>query len=291
MRTLLTLVTAALLAAAAPAAAAALPLQSTVDIPVNRFSIGLIDAPGQPYIVETPKPGDTITRQVRVTNNAGSAQDISVYAGPANMDDGKFNVENAGEVNALTAWTSVDKPNVHLNDGQFANVTVTIKVPSTAPSATLYGSIWAAIGNSRVGVRMDVKVGGTNGPAANFLITDLIPQRQSDGTAVVAAAVTNTGNHSVDMTGRLYLTDGPGGQWLEAVSAQPTTLAAGARETVLFVIPNSASLPNGSWKADARLKNGYFANQYTKNITFPNAESPATGSLGSLGSGSLGFGS
>ncbi|NMM87217.1 hypothetical protein B2J88_23135 [Rhodococcus sp. SRB_17] len=287
MRTLLTLVTAALLAVGAPAAAVALPLQPTAGI-ANTFSIGLIDAPGQPYIVATPNPGDTVTRQVRVTNNTGAAQDISVYAGPATMDNGKFNVENAGETNALSTWTSVDKPTVSLGNGAAKDVTVTIKVPSTAPSATLYGSIWAAIGNSRVGVRMDVTVGGTNGPAADFLVTDLIPQRQSDGTAVVVASVTNTGNHSVDMTGTLHLTGGPGGQWLDAVPAQPTTLAAGARGTVVFVIPNSATLPNGPWTADTRLKNGYFTHELKKPITFPNAASPATGSLGSLGSGSLG---
>lgn len=287
MRTLLTLATAVLLAVGAPAAAMAAPVQATAGVPGSGVGIGLLG--GGDQISQAVQPGGKIARTVRVSNNTGKARDISVYAGPARMVDGTHQIENRGAANALTTWTSVDKPVVFLEIGGSADVVVTIQVPTYAPATELLGVIWAEVDGSRSGVRMDVTVGGDNGPAADFAITDLAPSRQEDGTAVVAASVTNTGNHPVEMTGTLRLTQGPDGKWLNPVLAHPMTLGAGESSTVLFVIADSASLPNGPWQANASLRNGYFIHDTDKSITFPNKptvapEPPAAGSLGSLGS-------
>lgn len=292
MRTLLTLVTAALLAVGAPAAAVALPLQPTAGLPGSGLGVRLIDPPGNQIDV-TLEPGDTFTGRVRITNDIGVARDISVYAGSASMVNGGFDADPLGETNALTAWTSVDTPTVHLNNGQSTEVAVTIKVPANAPSAALQAILWARVDSTMLGVRMDVKVGGSNGPAADFSVTDLTPQRRPDGTAVVAASVTNIGTRTIDLTGTLRLTAVSGVQRIDAVPEHPTTLAAGATGTVLFVVPDSVSLSNGPWLANARLKNGYFTHEKEKTVTFPdkspdNPSPPSSGSLGSLGFGSLG---
>lgn len=287
--------TAALLAVGGAAAVSVAPAAPVVTaaVPGSGIGIELLDASGQADIIEHPVPGDVITRHVRVHNKTGAARAVSVYAGPASIVNETFAVEPAGETNALTSWTAVDNPTVQLDNWQFADVAVTITVPRDAPATRLYGAIWAALDGSRTGVRMDVTVGGDNGPAADFTLADLVPERRSDGIAAVRATVTNTGGRSIDITGTLRLTDGPGAIFVNAVSAQPTSLGAGATGTVLFVVPDSASLPEGPWTAKARLKNGYFTHELREQITFPEKPSDGgdnpTSSLGSLGStGSLG---
>lgn len=299
MRSLITLAAAALLAVVGPAVVSAAPVTPTVGVPM--IGIGVSDAPGQVYIMEDSAPGTVITRHVRVSNTTGTTRDVSVYAASASLVDGSFTIDQAGETNALTSWTTVDKSTLRLNDGEDADVTVRIAVPSDAPSTTLHGMIWAAVDGTRVGVRMYVTVDGNNGPAADFTVTGLTPQRQSDGTATVLATVTNTGGRAIDLTGTLRLTNGPGGKSVSAVLAQPTTLAAGTTGTVLFVIPDSTSLPAGPWTAKARIRNGYFSHDLSEQVTFPekpsgcdNTSTSSLGSLGSLGSlssGSLGSGS
>lgn len=293
MGRLIAIVTAVLLAVAVPGTAAAAPVAPTAGLPGTGIGIGLTDAPGQAHIIEALEPGAEITRHVRVSNNTGVARTVSVYAGPASIVNGTFTVEAAGETNALTSWTTVDKPTLQLANGEDQAVTVTISVPPDAPSVQLYGAIWAAVDASRTGVRMDVTVGGDNGPAADFTVTELVPERRPDGTATVLATVTNTGGHPIDITGTLRLTDGPGAMFVDVVPAQPTRLAAGATGTVSFVVPDSASLPAGPWTGKARLANGYFTHELSERITFPETPSGgddnSTSSLGSLGSiGSLG---
>jgi len=294
MRSLFVLATAALLSVGGSAAVSAAPVvQASAGVPGSGIGIGLIAPPGQPWIVETPEPGDVITRHVRVYNNTGAAQAVSVYAGPASIENRVFTEEAVGETNALTSWTTVDHPTLQLSDGEDAEVKVTITVPPDAPSAQLYGVLYAAVDGSRPGVRMYVTVGGDNGPAADFTVTDLVPQRQSNGIATVSATVTNNGGRAIDLTGTLQLTDGPYGRFTDAVLAKPTTLAAHATGSVLFIIPGSSSLPAGPWTARTRLRNGYFAHDLNKQITFPEKPSGGGGSTSSVGSlGSLGsFGS
>ncbi|QCQ93133.1 hypothetical protein [Rhodococcus sp. SGAir0479] len=276
------------MASTAPAAPTA-----TAGIANSGIGIELTDAPGQADIVENPAPGTSITRHVRVHNKTGAAQSVSVYAGPASIVNETFSVEPAGETNALTSWTTIDKPTVRLDNWQFEDVAVVITVPPDAPSATLYGAIWAAIGGSRSGVRMDVTVGGDNGPAADFVITGIVPERRSEESVAVLATVANTGGRPIDIAGTLRLSDGPGAMFVNAVPAQPTRLAAGTTGTVLFVVPDSALLPDGPWTAKVRLKNGYFTHEFREAITFPDKPSGGgdnpTSSLGSLGStGSFG---
>lgn len=293
MGRLIAIVTAALLAVAVPGTVAAAPVSPTAGLPGTGIGIGLTDAPGQAHIIEDLAPGVEVTRHVRVSNNTGVPRTVAVYAGPASIVNGTFTVEGAGETNALTSWITVDQPTLQLADGEDRAVAVTITVPPDAPSAQLYGAIWAAVDASRTGVRMDVTVGGNNGPAADFTVTELVPQRRADGTATVLATVTNAGGHPIDITGTLRLIDGPGAMFVDVVPAQPTRLAAGTTGTVLFVVPDSAALPAGPWTGKVRLGNGYFTHGLSARITFPETPSGgddnSTSSLGSLGSiGSLG---
>lgn len=290
MRRLTVLATAALLSvggAATVSAAPAVPVV-TAGVPGSGIGIGLIDAPGQPYIVETLQPGAAITRYVRVSNNTGASRTVSVFATPAYMDSGVFTDDGAETTNALTSWMTIDRPALQLRDGEDKDVAVTITVPPDAPSGPVYASLSAVVEGASAGVRMYVTVGGDNGPSADFAVTDLVPQRRADGIATVLATVTNTGGRPIDLTGALRLTDGPDGRFTGTVSAQPATLAANATGTVLFVVPDSASLAAGPWTARTRLRNGYFTHDLNRQVTFPDVPSSGGGSTSSLGSlGSL----
>lgn len=291
MRRLTVLATAALLFAGGGATVSAAPAVPaiTAGVPGSGIGIGLIDAPRQDYIVETLEPGDVITRKVRVYNNTGALRTVSVFPTPAFMDDVVFTDDGAGTTNALTSWMTIDRPTLQLRDGEDAQVAVTITVPSDAPSGPVYASLSAGVEGASAGVRMYVTVGGDNGPSADFTVTDLVPQRRSDGIATVLATVTNTGGRAIELTGTLRLTDGPDGRFTDTLSAQPTTLAPHATGTVLFVVPGSASLSAGPWTARTRLRNGYFTHDLNSQVTFPDALSGGGGSTSSLGSlGSFG---
>lgn len=287
MRSLIAIAAVTLVSAVGPAALPDVGVAHAAGVPGSGIGIGAIDDPGQPYIVVTVEPGDVITRTVRVQNNTGAGRAVSVYAGPAFVDNGVFTDEVAGTANALTSWTTVDKPLVQLADGQGTDVAVTITVPRDAPSAQLFGAVWADVDGSRSGVRMYVTVAGDNGPAADFTIDDLVAQRASDGVVTVLARVTVVGGRPIDLTGSLRLTDGVDGGFTGVVPARPTTLAAHAGGSVPFVLPGSASLPPGTWTARMRLRNGYFTHDLSRPFTVPDAPSTggggSTSSLGSLG--------
>lgn len=260
----------------APPGAGSLTI-SLLDIPADRAD----DPRAQSYIVDNIPPGGSITRRVQVTNNTGAPGVFDVYTGPAAIEDGAFVPKPRGENSPLTGWVGLSAAELALDDGQSAEVTVTIDVPADAPEVEQYGAVWASTrpadtGDgqqlaqvSRVGVRLYVSVGEGNGPPSDFSILELTTRRHDDGTAAVVAHVENTGGRAVDVSGTLALTDGPGGLSAQAVSASTVTIAPGGQEEVEFVIPSSQAFPAGPWQATAELESGWATHSVSDSVTFP----------------------
>ncbi len=268
--------------------AGALPSDAS---PTGSISIALLDIPAdraddpraQSYIVDNIPPGQSIKRRVSVTNHTGAPAKLDVYTGPAVLENGAFTPKPRGESSPLTEWVTLSTDEVDLENGESAEVLVTISVPEDAPEIEQYGLIWLSTKDpevapgeqvrqvARVGVRMYVSVGEGNGPPSDFGIDSLVPQRDEDGNAVVAAQVTNIGGRAVDISGVLDLGKGPGGLTATAVSAQTLTIGPGDSGQVVFAIPDSASFPAGPWSATARLSSGWIEHSMRAELTFPDA--------------------
>lgn len=250
---------------------------SLMDVPADRAD----DPRAQTYIVDNIPPGESITRRVQVTNNTGAPTVLDIYAGPAAIEDGAFLPSPRGATNPLSTWVDLSTSEVALDDGQSAEVTVTIAVPADAPEVEQYGAVWASTRPvdtddeqqisqvSRVGVRLYVSVGEGNGPPSDFEILDLNTQRDEAGTASVVTRVKNTGGRAVDVAGTLTLGDGPGGLTAQAVSGSTVSIAPGGEADVEFVIPSSESFPAGPWQATADLTSGWTKHSVSERITFP----------------------
>ncbi len=127
---------------------------------------------------------------------------------------------------------------------------VTVNIPADAPTGDRYATVWAqpavpggggVVSTSRVGVRMDVRVGPGAGTTADFTIDGLTAERDAAGQAVVVADVRNTGGWATEVGGELTLTDGPAGRTLGPLYADEVVVAAGAGAKVRF---RSRTAPN-----------------------------------------------
>ncbi len=288
LRSLLALLAAVLVAVGIPASAIAEPDAPAAGAADGSIGIRLVDAPVElkddpralRYIIDNLPPGTTITRHVMVSNNTGAPAKIDVYAGSARIADGAFVLEEPGQTNALTSWTTVDRPTLELDNGQQVEVAVTIAVPQDAPEVEQYAVIWAShktpstdgsgiTNESRVGVRVYLSVGPGNGPPADFTISGLTPRRGPDGTASVVASVTNTGGRAIDLFGTLGLSGGPGGLSAGPIDSEAATIAPGEDGEVVIAVPDSAALPAGPWTADVKLESGMIKHDMSASVTFP----------------------
>lgn len=253
-----------------------------LDIPVSTQD----DPRARSYIVDSVPPGTTIERRVHVQNATGTRQSVRVYGGAARIDEGSFVGEDGDAENELTSWMSVERPHVDLDDGEGADVLVTVEVPADAAEGERYAAIWAEVrapeeagssivSASRAGVRMYLSVGPGNGPPAGFEITSLTVQREASGRPQVVGSVTNTGGRAVDLSGSLSLTRGPGG-----LSAGPfdtdavTTIAPGGTGQVLVTM--APELPPGPWHAELEVTSGLLLQTATADFTFPDPGDSAT---------------
>jgi hypothetical protein len=248
-----------------------------VDIPAATQT----DPRARSYIVDNLPPGTTIERRIEVQNSTGETRSVSVYPGPASIEDGSFTGAERREQNDLSRWTSVDRPELELAAGASEQVLVTVAVPTDAPEGEQYAAVWAEIRStatadapivraSRAGIRMYVSVGPGNGPAADFTIDSLTADRTGDGVPSVTATVTNTGGRALDVSGELSLSGGPSG--LSAgpfTSGTSTTLAPGDTETL--VVPTGTDLPDGPWTARLELTSGLVVHEISAELTFPEA--------------------
>lgn len=218
----------ALLLAPAHASAVAMPPFSDDD-PGN-IGIQLLEAPidrrddprAHLYIVDHLKPGTTIERRVKVTNDTGERRQFELYPAAAEIEDGAFTFAAGRAVNELVEWTSVDPEKPVLDPYESLEATVTIAVPKDATEGERYAVLWAQnsvppdethnIGHThRVGVRIYLSVGPGGEPPSDFEITDLTAQRDDEGRPSIIAQVHNTGGRALDLRGELRLTDGPEG--------------------------------------------------------------------------------
>jgi hypothetical protein len=123
---------------------------------------------------------------------------------------------------------------------------------------------------NRVGLRIYLSVGAGGEPRTDFTIQSLTAERDAQRHPLVKATVKNTGGRALDLTGKLWLTEGP-----NKLNAGPfdvrvgTTLAIGDTEDVL--VPLQDALPAGPWHAKIELTSSTTVRTAEATITFPDA--------------------
>lgn len=268
----------ALLAPATTASAASRPTHPGLGIRLLEAPTSLANDPrARIFIIDHLAPGTTIERKIQVTNGTVSPLAISLYAAGSQIKGGAWSPYAGRTPNELSRWIGTNPTAVDLAPGQSTTAEVTIAVPRDASSGERYAVVWAqaTIPGSgpiqqvaRAGIRVYLSVGPGGAPPTNFTIDTLTAARTSDGSPVVLAQVHNTGGRAVDLSGKLRLTNGPGG-----LSAGPfpaklgTTLAPGQSEPVTVVLDKA--LPAGPWNARIMLQSDLVRRAAKATITFP----------------------
>jgi hypothetical protein len=245
------------------------------------------------YIVSRLAPETSIRRRVEIRNSTGSIADVAVYPAAAKFRHGAFAFASGHTKNELSGWTSVSRKALRLRPGTSAFETVTINVPKAASVGEHYAVVWAEVATTapagggvqlvnRVGVRMYVSIGPGGARPSNFRIGALSAERAASGAPLVVANVRNSGRRTLDVSGNMTLSKGPGG--LRAGPIQVTlgaALAPGDSETASVLLDKR--LPRGPWRATLRLTSGLVQREATATITFPRivgtAKPPASSPL------------
>lgn len=239
------------------------------------------DPRAQRSIVDHMKPGETFTRRFEVSNTTANRRTIQIYAAAADVQGGTFVHADGKTQNELSSWITLSQSSADLAAGGKAEPTVTVTVPRDATAGERYAVIWAELPPrtppgggvavvNRVGVRVYLSVGPGGEPATDFVIESLTATRDAERRPVVQATVRNTGGRALDLTGKLTLTDGPGGLRAGPFDAKVgTTLAIGASAPV--AVPLDPSLPDGPWKATIEMTSSTTTRTATATITFPSA--------------------
>lgn len=253
------------------------------------LGIRLLDAPANlakdprahSYVIDHLAPGAHIRRHVEVLNDTGAFAHVQLYVDAASVIHGEF-VPAAGRTpSELTQWTTVRPSVMDLQQGQRQIATVDLIVPRDATKGERYGVVYAELPGgktssgfsvaSRTGVRMYIDVGFGAAPPSDFTINTLTASRTPNGQPEVQAQVHNTGGRALDMSGQLWLRNGPGG-----LSAGPfpvqvgTTLGIGQSEPVAAVLDKA--LPAGPWRARIELRSDLVRHAAEGTITFPTAD-------------------
>ncbi|HEX8004613.1 MAG TPA: hypothetical protein VF519_18155 [Mycobacteriales bacterium] len=258
-------------------------------------TIRLLEAPtarekdprAQRSIVDHVKPGSSFSRKFEVGNTTSNRRTIQIYDAAADVQGGTFVHADGRTQNELTSWVTIDMSSADLAPGQKVVPVVTVTVPADASAGERYAVIWAELPPrtppnggvavvNRVGLRIYLSVGPGGEPPTDFSIESLTATRDKDHRPVVQATVRNTGGRALDLTGKLTLTDGPGGLRAGPYDANVgTTLAIGASAPV--AVPLDPSLPDGPWKATIEMTSSTTTRTATATITFPsgsNASNP-----------------
>ncbi|MFD9220492.1 peptidase [Streptomyces sp. NPDC060064] len=204
---------------------------------------------------------------------------IDLYAAAASINKRTFTFAAGRTQNELTEWTSADHPVLRLPPDRKETARVTIRVPPKASRGERYGVVWAEVASSgkgsvklinRVGIRIYLDIGPGGEPPSAFRIEKLTPERSREGQPRITAQVRNTGERALEMSGKLWLSEGPAGLRAGPYPAtRGTTLAPG--DTGLVSVALDDSLPNGPWKARLSLASGRVQETITANVTFPSA--------------------
>lgn len=268
------------------------PASNALAAGPGSIGIRLVDVPAdsrhplaRTYIVDRVAPGTSIRRRVEVINTTGSTADVAIYPAAANLRRSKFGFAPGHSGNELSSWTSVSRDVLRLPPGRKTVETVTVDVPLEASSGERYAVIWAEVTQpapvaggvtlvNRVGVRMYLSIGPGGAPPSNFVIRSLAAKRTATGERLVVALVQNSGQSTLEISGNLTLSKGPGG-----LSAGPipvkldTALTPGESKRVNVRLDDQ--LPRGPWRAQMRLRSGSIQRVAVATITFPRPSAAA----------------
>jgi hypothetical protein len=239
------------------------------------------DPRAQVYIVDHLKPGSRMTRRIEVSNTSDSPHRVTISVGAAEIKNHEFMPAPDPNANELSSWITVDEPVIVAPPHSTTTVRATVDVPPSAPRGERYGAIWATVDAAdagkaallvqrvnQVGIRVYLDIGRGGEPPSDFRIEEMVPGRTEQGEPVVRAKVRNTGERALDLSGKLWLSDGPGG-----LAAGPfpatigTTVLPGDTAHVEVVLDRQ--LPNGPWQARLRVASGRIHREVTAEITFP----------------------
>ncbi|GII33515.1 COG1361 family protein [Planotetraspora mira] len=234
------------------------------------------------YIVDHINPGTTISRRFEITNTSSTAQHIAIFPGAAEIRGNAFVPSADRDANELSSWVAVDRPQVVAPPHSRIPLTATISIPKSASRGERYGGIWAQVRSAPagpasgstirvvngVGIRIYLDVGPGGDPPSDFRIESLLPGRTEDGLPTVRATVHNTGERALDLSGRMWLSEGPNGLQAGPFAAQVgTTLAPGSSAPVSVMLRQP--LPDGPWKVALTLESGRVHRTVTGTLTFP----------------------
>lgn len=233
------------------------------------------------YIVDHINPGTKISRRFEIENTSSRPQHIAVYPGAAEIRDHKFLPTPERDANELSSWVSINRTELVAPPHSSIPLKATITIPGSATKGERYGAIFAeatsptAPGSARsvqmvnrVGIRIYLDVGPGGDPPSDFHIDRLTPGRTADGMPVVQATVHNTGQRALDISGKMRLSEGPGGLGAGPFPAQlGTTLAVNESAPVAVVLDER--LPDGPWEVELLLESGRVHHTVTATLLFP----------------------
>ena len=246
-----------------------------VDVPADSRD----DPRARSYIVDRLAPGTSIRRRIEIINGTRSTADVAVYPAAASLRRGRFGFAPSHSRNELSSWTSVSRDVLRLPPGTKAFETLTINVPKEASSGERYAVVWAEVSApapaaggvtlvNRVGIRMYLSIGPGGAPPSNFAIGSLTAERSPTGEPLVVAKIHNSGQRTIDISGNLTLSKGPGGLRAGPFPAKlGTDLAPGDAEPVTVRLDKR--LPRGPWRAHLRLRSGQIQRVAVATIRFP----------------------
>jgi hypothetical protein len=243
-----------------------------VDAPVSRRD----DERAHRYIIDHIEPDQQIRRRIAVTNLSDTRQRVQLYPGAATVHEDGFTFAPGRRGNELTRWVTLEHSELVLAPDETATVWTRINVANDATGGEHYGVIWAQISPkrdpaqqvrhvARAGVRIYLSVGPGGEPRSDFRIENLTGARAANGAPVITARVKNTGGRALDLTGKLTLSNGPGGASAGPFNSKAGTIGPG-RSTVATT-PLDPGLPTGKWTAQLTLTSGLVTRENTGSIT------------------------
>ncbi|MDQ1130988.1 WxL protein peptidoglycan domain-containing protein [Microbacterium sp. SORGH_AS_0888] len=189
---------------ALPAAAADGDVTWTVRTASNAFGA---DRTSFAYTVD---PGGSVSDAIVIANHGQQPVDLKVYASDGfTSDEGQLSLRVSGEASqAVGAWIVPDASTVTVPAGQSATVPFTVRIPDNATPGDYAGGVVtsltvpdAASGvnvDRRLGIRVDLRVGGALAPA--LAVEDMSVSWNgglnpfAGGDATVTYTLHNTGN-------------------------------------------------------------------------------------------------
>lgn len=272
-----------------------IPAAAAAAAPAGGIGVRLVPLAGasaadplaRSYIIARLSPGDVVTRRVEVMNTTAGTRQVAVYAAAASAPGGVFQFGPGHAQNDVSSWTRIGTPLLRLGAGSSARELVTIRVPKDAVRGVHDAVVWAETSSpaptgggvtlvNRVGVRVYLTIDQSGAAATAFRISALRAERQTDGSQLVTARVTNDGDGPLSASGRLTL--GQGGS--SGLRAGPFSLAPvapimpGHSQLVSVRVP--ATVPAGRWQARMLVTSGAVTHTTSATLTLTGpAASPA----------------